>query len=101
MSGLMFVDDLNIFYNSIEGLVLMITIIISKAREDDLVINLVKSALCLNSTQEKDLNQLLTLHPILRYFENKSKAIFLGAITSPNKPATYHHTINLASPCTI
>jgi hypothetical protein len=73
----MFVDDLHIFANSILGLTTIISTIIKQALQEDIIINMDKSAIYLH----------ISKCPLLKHLKIKKGGVFLGAQTSQ----TFHH----------
>ena len=69
VAGLMFVDDLHIISNSIEGLIAIIESLIEDCSKQGIIINLDKSKILLSKEQETQNEELLNNHPILKLFE--------------------------------
>ena len=75
VSGLMFVDDLHIFANSILGLTTIISTVIKQALQEDIIINMDKSAIYLDKQQmeQTELIQHIKKCPILKHLQIQVK----------------------------
>ena len=95
VTGLMFVDDLHILSNSIEGLTNIVKVLISKAQQEDIIINLKKSAIYLDKAQQEQTNIINNIKNCntLKHLLIKDKGTYLGAETRPTKMATYQHIL--------
>ena len=87
----MFVDDLHIISNSIEGLIAIIESLIEDCSKQGIIINLDKSKILLSKEQETQNEELLNNHPILKLFEKHNTGVYLGAHIQPGSPNTYAH----------
>jgi hypothetical protein len=96
LSGLMFVDDLHLVSNSLEGLTNQIKLLITLAAQDHIVLNISKSAIYLDKTQtsQPELLDHIKNCPTLKHLIIKSKGSYLGAEIRPNKPSTYQHLMS-------
>ena len=91
VAGLMFVDDLHIITNSIEGLIAIIESLITDCSKQGIIINLDKSKILLTKEQEIQNEEALNNHPILKLFEKLYTGVYLGAHIQPGPPNTYAH----------
>ena len=91
----MFVDDLHILSNSIEGFTNIVKVLISKAQQEDIIINLKKSAIYLDKAQQEQTNIINNIKNCntLKHLLIKDKGTYLGAETRPTKMATYQHIL--------
>ena len=91
VAGIMFVDDLRIISNSMEGLLAIIKSIIKDCSTEGIIINLKKSKLILSEQQAAQNKTFLSEHPILKEFEIHQTGIYLGAHIQSGPPNTYAH----------
>ena len=91
LTGLMFVDDLHILSNSIEGIRNILQILIKHVQKEDIIINLKKSAIYLDKKQQKQEGLVAQIKSCntLKHLRIKNKGSYLGAETRPTKMATY------------
>ena len=87
----MFVDDLHIISNSIDGLIAIIESLTEDCSKQGIIINLDKSKILLSKEQETQNEELLNNHPILKLFEKHNTGVYLGAHIQPGSPNTYAH----------
>ena len=90
-AGLMFVDDLHLMAQSIDGLTKIIATIIKRCRKEGLIVNIKTTTLLLTKKQLEELKAEIAIRPILKHFDQKTKATHLVAITSPGKLPVYKH----------
>jgi hypothetical protein len=91
VAGIMFVDDLHIISNSMEGLITIIESILTDCSNEGIIINLKKSKLILSKTQESENTEFVSNHPILQKFEIHQTDTYLGAHTQSGSPNTFEH----------